>query len=116
MLLANAAWWGSRCGERVLSGETCSKVRTVDRSAVRHKTFERTAVTIAGVTSTAHILNLSMTGALLHSDIPVSRSVHIFVDIAGRSISGEVVWVDKSRFGVRFDRPLAPDLITTLLR
>lgn len=100
-----------------MSGQSiCAKPEPIDRSAVRHKTFERTTVTIAGVTSTAHVLNLSATGALLHSDVSVSRSVHIFVDIGGRPVSGEVMWVDKARFGVRFDRALSDDLIAVLLR
>lgn len=99
-----------------MSGEICPKAANVARAAVRHKTFERTTVTIAGVTSTAHILNLSGTGALLHSDIPMDRSVHISVAIAGRQVGGEVMWVAASRFGVRFDRLLPRDILDTLLR
>lgn len=95
---------------------SCPETRIVERSAVRHKTFERTTITIAGTTATAHVLNLSMTGALLHADAPVIRSVHVLVGVGGRSVSGEVMWVEGARFGVRFDRPLANEQVEMLLR
>lgn len=88
---------------------------TMDRAAVRHKTFEPTTMVTASGELRAHILNVSATGALIHAPGAPARGERCSIVLVGRKIAAEVMWVDGARFGIAFRGALMPDELSRLL-
>jgi len=76
------------------------------RGAARHKLFEPLALRHAGVPLRAHMLDLSLSGALLHAERPPQIGDDVVIEFHGWTAAAQVVWVRAKRFGVRFDAPL----------
>lgn len=86
------------------------------RAAARHKLFEPVVLRQDGAPLRAHMLDLSVSGALLHAERPPVSGAH--VTIAGEllTVSGRVVWMRGKRFGVRFELPITQAMVQMALR
>ncbi len=78
------------------------------RGAARHKLFEPFDLCQAGQSVRAHMLDLSVSGALLHAERPPRIGAGVILAFPGLEVAAHVVWVRAKRFGVRFDM-LLPD-------
>lgn len=76
------------------------------RAVPRRKTFELVALEVDGGTYRAHMLNLSLGGACLHSQCALKAWKRVVVDVRGRKLEGRISWVAGDRFGVKFTAPL----------
>jgi len=85
------------------------------RAAVRHKLFEPLALRHAGVLLRAHMLDLSVSGALLHAERPPQVGDGVVIECHGWTAAAHVIWVRAKRFGVRFDVPLPETMLRVLL-
>lgn len=72
------------------------------RAAPRYKLFYPTEITSEGVSARAHLLNLSVGGALLFASNPPTPGAMIKVRCGTWIISARVVWKNQDRFGVAF--------------
>lgn len=70
------------------------------------KAFTPVTLSLAAGQVRAHLLDLSETGALVHSATPVQLDVRIRLQLGTRTLAAVVVWVDGKKFGVRFAVPL----------
>lgn len=86
------------------------------RAATRHKLFEPVLLRQGGVAVRAHMLDLSVTGALLHAERPPVIGARVTIHAEGAGAAARVIWVRAKRFGLRFDMPLADATIGLLLR
>lgn len=59
----------------------------------------------------AYILNLSREGAKLDADAPPPEGARLTLVRGALAVAGTVAWVDKHRFGVRFDAPIDDALL-----
>ncbi|MCP1468889.1 hypothetical protein J3E64_000560 [Sphingobium sp. OAS761] len=85
------------------------------RRATRHKLFEPVTLRMHGFSVRAHLLDLSETGALGHSDQPPYDGDHVIIEGGILCATGHIVWVRGKKFGVRFDTPLAPQKVLGIL-
>lgn len=83
----------------------------IARRATRLKLFEPVLLRLHGLPLRAHLLDLSATGALVHSERPPLTGDHVHIEAAALGLSGRVVWVRARRFGIRFDAPLADTIV-----
>lgn len=77
------------------------------RAAPRYKLFQPTNVSVAGLENRAHLLNLSVGGALLYSQDAPAPGTNVRVWCGGDLLSARVVWREDRRFGLAFSTPLA---------
>ncbi len=90
--------------------------KTFGRKQHRHKLFEPATIALSGATRRAHLLNLSMTGALVHCGDPPQIGQWITIDCGALRVDAEMLWIDKEkRFGVRFREPVPQDIIDALI-
>lgn len=75
--------------------------------ATRLKLFEPVQLRLRGAGIRAHLLDLSVTGALAHSEYPPAVGDHVMIEGASLGVAGRVMWVREKRFGIHFDLPLA---------
>ncbi|QNA85238.1 PilZ domain-containing protein [Sphingomonas sp. So64.6b] len=94
--------------------EKCGVIKTgliktgaVDRKARRLKTFQTASLHVAGGVRRVHLLNLSTSGALVHSDNPPAAGTACRLDATIDLGAARVMWVAGQRFGVMFDRPIS---------
>jgi hypothetical protein len=89
---------------------------TSGRVARRHKLFEPVDMIVDGIPVRAHLLNISATGALVHSAaIPAAgASVQLMLD--GSKHAAHVMWRAAPRFGVSFGSRLSDTALQTILR
>jgi hypothetical protein len=85
------------------------------RSAPRHKIFEPTRLHLAEGEVRAHLINVSLSGALVHAQSAPRRGESVRIEIAGTTVAGQVRWADGPRFGLAFAQPLNPLLLGRLL-
>lgn len=86
------------------------------RHAVRHKMFEPVAVTCGGgLPVRAHFLDLSCSGALVHSETPPVANRYVSIEVMGLRMSGKVMWVRGKRFGIQFSEALPPSEVDALV-
>ncbi|MBZ9647452.1 PilZ domain-containing protein [Sphingobium sp. 3R8] len=85
------------------------------RGAARHKLFEPLALRHAGVLRRAHMLDLSVSGALLHAERPPRIGDGVIIEFQDLAAVGHVIWVRAKRFGVRFDVPLPETALRAML-
>ena len=74
--------------------------------APRHKLFEPVSLWRNGAPLRGHLLDLSATGALCHSDMAVATGDRVLIDAERLGVAGRVVWTGGKRFGLHFDAPL----------
>lgn len=86
------------------------------RRAARLKLFEPVKLRCGGVAVRAHLLDLSVTGALAHSDRPPAPGDHVLIEGESLAVAGRVMWVRAKRFGVHFDLPLACEAVDRAVR
>jgi PilZ domain len=89
---------------------------THDRAATRHKIFEPVAVIIDELETRAHLLNISTTGALVHSVQPPKPGSAIHLEMNGRRYQASVVWSKGARFGITFGNQLSAPVVEAILR
>lgn len=77
------------------------------RRSKRIKVFKSADLLVNGVRSRSHILNVSVTGAMVHTPTSVLVGSMIRICAAGLDRHGVVVWKDGSKFGLRFNRLIA---------
>ena len=87
-----------------------------DRASSRHKVFEPIRLITNQQAHKAHLLNISSTGALVHSATPVQPSDAVELELDDGRHAARVVWCDGSRFGAAFDSALAERLVAALLK
>lgn len=86
------------------------------RHAARRKMFEPVALHHDGITVRAHFLDLSCSGALVHSETPPAGGGNIVVEALGLERIGRVMWVKGKRFGIQFSQPLSEAEVESLIR
>jgi hypothetical protein len=86
------------------------------RRATRLKLFEPVLLRVQGSPVRAHLLDLSMTGALAHSDSPPQVGDHVVIEASALSVAGRVMWVRAKRFGIHFDLPLPQPTVDRVVR
>jgi hypothetical protein len=91
------------------------KTGAVDRKARRLKTFQTASLHVAGGVRRVHLLNLSTSGALVHSDDPPIAGTPCRLDAAIDLGAARVMWVAGQRFGVMFDRPISERNLSLLV-
>jgi hypothetical protein len=84
------------------------------RSA-RHKIFEPTQLHLAEGEVRAHLINVSLSGALVHAATAPRRGETVRVELCGTPVAAQVRWVDGPRFGLAFVQPLDPAMLRQLL-
>lgn len=85
------------------------------RAAARHKLFEPMVLRLNGAQLRAHMLDLSVSGALVHADRPPVPGDRVGMEKARFAVVGHVVWVRGKRFGVCFDRLLPDSLVQQVI-
>lgn len=80
--------------------------RTGCKRESRYKVFEVVSATVAGAERRAHMINVSLSGALLHMDQSARLGEPVALHWEGRAIAGQIVWASPPRFGLRFQNPL----------
>lgn len=84
--------------------------------AARHKIFEPIAVFISDQEIRAHLLNISTTGALVHSEMAPEPGTTVTLVMDDRHYSACVIWGEGRRFGIAFDRRISGTAIAQFLR
>lgn len=77
------------------------------RAATRHKLFEPIILRLRDGGVRAHMLDLSTTGALLHSTRPPLAGAQVRVESETFVAAARVIWVRAKRFGIRFETALS---------
>jgi hypothetical protein len=85
------------------------------RGAARHKLFEPLGLRHAGQSMRVHMLDLSVSGALLHAEHPPRIGAGVIIEFQGLAATAHVMWVRAKRFGVRFDMPLPDTALRAML-
>ncbi len=87
-----------------------------DRASARHKIFELVSVIIDGQGTRAHLLNISTTGALVHSAQPPKTGSAIQLVMNGRNYPARAVWSKGARYGIAFRSHLSAPIVEAILR
>lgn len=85
------------------------------RSAPRHKVFIPTEIILSTGEMRAHLINVSLSGALAHAVPAPACDELIQVAMCGTQVAARVRWVDGPRFGLSFALPLSPALLKQVL-
>jgi hypothetical protein len=85
------------------------------RAEPRLKVFKLGVADAGGAPFKVHLLDVSASGARLHTGMAPDRGIQVTLTCSSISATGTVRWVDASRFGVRFDKPLVPSELATIL-
>ena len=89
---------------------------TGSRASKREKIFEPATLLYGGDARRAHLLDISMTGALAHADYPPDIGSNVLIRCAQQDLHGSVVWVDGKRFGLSFDPALEAEAVERVYR
>ena len=87
-----------------------------DRASPHLKIFEPILFIADEVEARAHLLNISTTGALVHSTQPPESGSAIQLVMNGSRYQARVVWSDGARFGITFGSHLSAAVIEAILR
>ncbi|WP_313809578.1 PilZ domain-containing protein [Sphingobium sp.] len=85
---------------------------TQRRHDPRHKMFGPVALRTGDIAFRAHFLDLSCSGALAHSETPPTDGASLTVEALGLEARGRVIWINGKRFGIQFNTPLTPAMMT----
>ncbi|WP_052034199.1 PilZ domain-containing protein [Sphingobium lactosutens] len=83
--------------------------------APRHKLFEPVSLWHDGASMRGHLLDLSATGALCHSDMPFRAGDRVLIDADCLGVAGRVVWSGGKRFGLHFEAALPASVLDRVL-
>ena len=86
-----------------------------NRREPRLKVFRLGRAQASGMDFKVHLLDVSARGARLHAGEALGTGVRMTLDCSSVSTTGEVRWVDASRFGIRFDVPLVPSELDAIV-
>lgn len=81
----------------------------------RHKVFLPAEMATAAGTTRIHLLNLSLTGALIHGEPAPRAGAVVQLRCGDVAWPARVVWAQHSRFGVLHVTPLAPGIVAALV-
>lgn len=81
----------------------------VPRGRHRLKLFQPATMRMGGEGSRVHVLNISLTGALVHRDAPPSPGAALDIAIGGLERRAHVAWASGARFGIQFQTALSED-------
>lgn len=81
----------------------------------RHKVFLPAEMVVGTTTSRVHLLNLSLTGALLHGETPPPAGATVQLRCSASHWLARVVWAQQKRFGVVHVAPLAAATVDALI-
>ena len=84
------------------------------RRSERIKVFKPADLLVDGVKSRSHILNVSSTGAMIHTPTSVLVGSMIRICAVGLDRHGVIVWKNGPKFGLRFNRSMALPQILAL--
>jgi hypothetical protein len=80
-----------------------------NRLEARNNIFVMAALYVGGGSTPVRIRNMSRSGALVEAAVlPVAGS-QVRLARGSISVSGEIMWVDRHKAGVRFDSPTSPN-------
>jgi hypothetical protein len=82
----------------------------------RFKLFQPTEMIVSGQASRVHILNISISGALVHSAQPVALASLVELQCGSHLRAARVAWVNGLRAGVAFSIPFNDDNIRQIIR
>jgi hypothetical protein len=82
---------------------------------IRYKVFEPIEVFSAGGARRAHLLNISVNGALLHMPAGGRAGDHIVLQLPQCRVTARIVWAKLPRFGIRFTQPVSSLALDALL-
>lgn len=85
------------------------KTGRAQRREPRHKTFRVVTLAIGGARHRAHMLDVSRSGARIHSDVAIESDAHVALQIDDRAIHARVMWARDKRLGLAFLVPLLVD-------
>ncbi len=85
------------------------------RGGRRHKVFLPAEMATPDGPMRVHLLNISATGALVHSDTLPERGAVVQFSCGPSTWLARVVWARHKRFGVVHVTPLTPTAIDTLV-
>ncbi len=105
---------GCGYGDAVAARSALS-ISTEPRGGHRHKVFLPAEMTEGDRAGRAHLLNLSMTGALLHADAAPSVGAVVQLTVGATRWPVRVVWSQDKRFGVVHVTPLARAAVEALV-
>ncbi|HEV2568652.1 PilZ domain-containing protein [Sphingomonas sp.] len=88
---------------------------TAPRAANRYKTFLPCAVEQNGTPNRAHILNVSLTGAMIATPETMRPRDWISLQFQSVSYKAVVVWARDHRAGLRFSLPLPQSTLQKLI-
>lgn len=86
------------------------------RTHPRYKTFLPASLASETGTMRAHILDVSASGARVHSPSPLAMGARVTLMLPGEHRRAEVAWSRETKAGLRFDVPLSQAMIGELLR
>lgn len=75
----------------------------------RVKAFEPASVDYAREVVRAHVLDISLTGALLHMESPCPTGTVLTLKCKLLTVGARVAWTKGARLGIAFLRPIAMD-------
>lgn len=78
----------------------------VPRGRHRLKLFQPGTVRVSRDLLRVHVLNISLTGALVHRDQPPPPGTLLDIRIGGMERRASVAWASGARFGIQFQIPL----------
>lgn len=61
------------------------------------------------------LLDLSEGGALVNASPPLPAGCKLLLERQNLEVPGTVRWVEGNRFGVQFDEPITPDIVSALV-
>lgn len=92
-----------------------SQLAKTSRLNVRLKVFQPTTVRTGSIDTRAHLLNLSVTGALVHHATPPRAGSVVEIGCCGAMRFGQVRWAGDSHFGVQFWSPVSEEILSGAL-
>lgn len=88
---------------------------TETQRATRHKLFEPVVMRIDNVSVRGHLLDLSRSGALAHTEEAPQIGARVQIEGIGVLTPCRVVWVREKRFGLHFDQMLPQAVVDRLI-
>lgn len=85
------------------------------RIAVRHKVFEPSELSVGSECVRAHLINVSETGALVHTDAAPAKGSPVGLRIGEEWYPARVMWVALPRLGIAFTVRLPGEVLAKLL-
>jgi hypothetical protein len=85
------------------------------RAATRYKVFELSELSVGTDCARAHVINVSETGALIHTDARAEKGSQVGLKIGDDWYPARVMWVALPRLGIAFNGRLPGDVLARLL-